>query len=174
MDACNDDQPLLSDSTSQVFDDFVTRFRIQPASRLIEKQDLWGGDKLTSNRKPSFLSARYALADGCADNGVSLILQSERKEELVYASPSLVARDCALACQTTSYLLISYKQLPGQRQLCSKVQRFSHRQRSDQSVFLLNVGAYALEILIRNIRAVDIYIAHDIQFGTGISMSKYV
>lgn len=64
-------------------------------SRLVKKQDLWGGDELTGNRKPSFLPAGYALADGCADNGVSLILQSERKQELVNASPPLMAWDYA-------------------------------------------------------------------------------
>ena len=47
-------------------------------SRLIKVQDFWSGNELTSNRKPSFLTAGYALADGCANNGVSLILQPER------------------------------------------------------------------------------------------------
>lgn len=85
-------------------------------SRLIKKQDLWGGDELTGNRKPPFLSARYTLADGCTDNGVSLVLQSERKKELVYASPSLMARDCALACQTIRYLdILRRRKLPRQR-----------------------------------------------------------
>lgn len=64
-------------------------------SRLIKKQDLWGGDELTGNRKPSLLPAGYALADGCANNGVSLILQSERKQELVNAPPSLMTWDRA-------------------------------------------------------------------------------
>ena len=48
-------------------------------SGLIEEQDLWGGNELTGNRKSSLLPTEYALADGCADNGVSLILQSERR-----------------------------------------------------------------------------------------------
>lgn len=69
--------------------------KINTPSRLIKKQDLWGGDELTGNRKPSLLPAGYALADGCANNGGSLILQSERKQELVNAPPSLMTWDRA-------------------------------------------------------------------------------
>ena len=43
-------------------------------SGLIEEQDFWCGNELTGNRKSSLLPTGYALADGCADDGVSLIL----------------------------------------------------------------------------------------------------
>ena len=69
--------------------------KIYIPSRLIEKQDLWGSDELTGNRKPSFLAAGCTLANGCANNVVSLILQSERRQELVNASPSLITWDRA-------------------------------------------------------------------------------
>ena len=48
-------------------------------SRLIEEQDLRCGNELAGNRKSSLLPTGYALPDGRADNGVSLILQSERQ-----------------------------------------------------------------------------------------------
>ena len=51
-------------------------------SGLIEEQDLWCGNELTGNRESSLLPTGYALPDlpdGCADDGVSLILQSERR-----------------------------------------------------------------------------------------------
>ena len=43
-------------------------------SRLIKEQYLWSSDELTSNGKPSFLPAGDTLANGCANDSVSLIL----------------------------------------------------------------------------------------------------
>ena len=74
---------------------------VQPAStmyipsRFIKEQYLWSRDELTSNGKPSFLPTGDALANGCANNSVSLILQSERGQKLVNATPSLMTWDCA-------------------------------------------------------------------------------
>ena len=74
---------------------------IQPAStmyipsRLVKEQYLWSRDELTSNGKPSFLPAGDALANGRANNSVSLILQSERRQKLVNTTPSLMSWDCA-------------------------------------------------------------------------------
>ena len=74
---------------------------IQPAStmyipsRLVKEQYLWSRDELTSDRKPSFLPAGDALANGCANDSVSLILQSERGQKLVNAMLSLMTWDCA-------------------------------------------------------------------------------
>ena len=64
-------------------------------SGLIEEQDLWCGNELAGNRKSSLLPTRYALPDGRADDGLSLILQSERRKKLVNASSSFVAWDRA-------------------------------------------------------------------------------
>ena len=64
-------------------------------SRLVKEQYLGSRDELTSNGKPSFLPAGDALANGCADNSVSLILQSERGQKLVNATPSLITWNCA-------------------------------------------------------------------------------
>ena len=43
-------------------------------SGFIEEQDLGCGNELTGNRKSSLLPTGYAFPDGCADDGVSLIL----------------------------------------------------------------------------------------------------
>ena len=64
-------------------------------SGFVKEQYLWSRDELTSNGKPSFLPAGDALANGCANNSVSLILQSECGEKLVNATPSLMTWDCA-------------------------------------------------------------------------------
>lgn len=74
---------------------------VQPAStmyipsRFIKEQYPWSRDELTSNGKPSFLPAGDALANGCANDSVSLTLQSERRQKLVNATPSLMTWDRA-------------------------------------------------------------------------------
>ena len=64
-------------------------------SRLVKEQYLRSCDELTGNRKPSFLPTRYALANGRTNNGVGLILQSKRRQELVNATTSFMTRDWA-------------------------------------------------------------------------------
>ena len=73
-------------------------------SRFIKEQYLWSRDELTSNGKPSFLPAGDALANGCANNSVGLILQSECREKLVNTTPSLMTWDCAWMYQTMGQL----------------------------------------------------------------------
>ena len=77
----------------------VARRRIQPAGRLVQKENLRTRNQLAGDTDPPLLSAADALADRRANQRGRLVLDAKRRHEGVDALASLRLGDRSVACQ---------------------------------------------------------------------------
>lgn len=103
---------------------FMTGGRIQPAGRLVQVEDLRSCNELGGDADSPLLTARDALLDGSADEGVLLLGQTKRIDQFRNATASLGFGDAAREGESGG-----------------KSQSLLHSQRSDEGVFLLDERA---------------------------------
>ena len=77
MDAGYDDKLLVLSVLFQQRDDFQAGHRIKSAGWFVEEKNVWCGDQLACDADTSLLASRNALAGRCADQGVSLLLETK-------------------------------------------------------------------------------------------------
>jgi len=73
---------ILSSYVLDVGDDFETGRGVQAAGWLVEEQDLGSCDQLACHTDSALLSAADALADCCPDDGILLLAEAERVDEV--------------------------------------------------------------------------------------------
>lgn len=90
MNGADDDEVVAPCNRSQVVDDLPAGNRVQPAGRLVEKQDLGTRNELAGNSNAALLTTGDALAQRGADEGAGLGNETERAEQAVNAELSLM------------------------------------------------------------------------------------
>ena len=77
MDAGDHDELVFPSVLFQQGNDLQASHRIESAGGFVQEEDIWCGDQLACDADTSLLASGYALADRCADQGVSLLLETE-------------------------------------------------------------------------------------------------
>jgi hypothetical protein len=61
--------------------DLEASHRIKPTGGFIEEKDIWCGDQLACDANTSLLASGYALTNRCADQGISLLLETKAVDQ---------------------------------------------------------------------------------------------
>lgn len=139
MNGRNDDQVVLLRDVFDERDDLERGGGVKTGCGLVKEEELGACDELRSNANTTLLTPRDTLSDRCADQVVSLTLQTESSEERLDALNALKLADMA-----------------GQRETRCEVQRLADGERTDECVFLLDVCGDAAESLGVGRRAVNV------------------
>ena len=139
MNRRNDDQVVLLGNVLDEADNLEGSCRVETGSRLVEEEELGAGDKLRSDTDTTLLTTRDTLSDRCSDQVISLTLETESSQERLDALDALKLGDVA-----------------GQGQTRSEVEGLADSERTDESIFLLDVGRDAAESLGVGGRAVNV------------------
>lgn len=128
MYRCNYDQVVLFRNVLDEGDDLERGGRIQTRGGFVQEEKLWAGDELRRYTDTTLLTTRDTLSDGCSNQVVGLALETECSEKGLDALDTLEFADS-----------------PGERKACCEVEGLADGERSDQGIFLLNIGRDATE-----------------------------
>jgi hypothetical protein len=81
VDAGHHDEFVFLSVRLQQGNDLQASHRVKSAGGLVEKKNVWCGNQLARNADTSLLASRYPLADGCADQSISLLLETETVDQ---------------------------------------------------------------------------------------------
>jgi len=93
VDASYDDELVFLSILFQQGDDFQASHRVESAGGFVQEEDIWCGDQLACDADTSLLASRYALADRCADQGVSLLFETETIDQGLDSAVLFIPKD---------------------------------------------------------------------------------
>ena len=73
--------------------DFEASHRVKTTGGFVKEENFGGGDQLTGNTDTSLLASRNALAKGCADQSISLLLETEAVDQGLDSAAFFVLQD---------------------------------------------------------------------------------
>lgn len=139
MNRRNDNQVVLLGDILNEGDDLERGCRVETGGRLVEEKKFRAGNQLRSDTDTTLLTTRDTLSDGRSDQVVSLTLKTESGQERLDALNALELADVL-----------------GERKAGSEVERLADSERTDERIFLLDIGGDAAEGLWVGRRAVDV------------------
>jgi hypothetical protein len=93
VDAGYDDKFVLLGVFFQQGDDFQAGHRVESAGGFVEEKYVWCGNQLACYAHTSLLASRDALADRCADKGISLPFETEAIDQSLDSAAFFVLQD---------------------------------------------------------------------------------
>lgn len=153
MNGGNDDKVVLLGDVLDEGDHLKGGSRVETRCRLVEEEELGAGDELRCDTDTALLTTRDTLSDRSANQVVRLTLQTESSEEGLDALDALHLGDVF-----------------GEGETGGEVQGLADSERTDERIFLLDVGGDAAESLWVCRRAVDV----DGGFDRGVQRSGAV